>query len=190
MTKSNQLTEVIETINIMKQVKLFEQFIKEGYYSGYDYKKWAEANGKIKWPKWCKPLMKEIIKAGFMDKVYGAEHNYIYLMWNSLSNDEKFDTDKRKKAMGEKAAKLINDKYNDITGYTAFEFQAAAIALSVSKHVKDMQANGESIEPAYYLAKEYFKNHGMDYNRSRTFNSTVKKLSAWMNDPRNKIKTL
>ena len=28
----------------MKHVKLFEQFIVEGYYSGYDYKKWTEGN--------------------------------------------------------------------------------------------------------------------------------------------------
>jgi len=172
----------------MKHIKLFEQFIGEGYYSGYDYKKWTELNGKIKWPKWCKPQMKELIKGGFVDKVYDAEHNYIYLMWNSLSDDEKFNRDKRKKALGEKAAKLINDKYNDITGYTAFAFKGAMIALTISKHVKDMQANGESIEPAYYLAKEYFKNHGMDYNRSRIFNAAYEKLANWMKD--NNIQTL
>ena len=172
----------------MKHVKLFEQFIAEGYYSGYDYKKWTEVNGKIKWPKWCKPQMKELIKGGFVDKVYDDEHNYIYLMWNSLSDDEKFNSDKRKKALGEKAAKLISDKYNDITGYTAFAFKGAMIALTISKHVKDMQANGESIEPAYYLAKEYFKNHGMDYNRSRIFNAAYEKLANWMKD--NNIKTL
>jgi len=50
------------------------------------------------------------------------------------------------------------------------------------------KANDESIEPAYYLAKEYFKNHGMDYNRSRIFNAAYEKLANWMKE--NNIQTL
>jgi hypothetical protein len=64
----------------------------------------------------------------------------------------------------------------------------AMAALEVSKHIRDMQANGESIEPAYYLMKEYFNNFGMETNRSRIFNSAVEKLEQWMKD--NQIETL
>jgi hypothetical protein len=166
--------------NNMKHVKLYEEFIAEGFWSGYEYKKWVKANGKIKYPSWIKEQMKEIIEGGFMDPVYDAEHNYIYLWWNSLTDDQKFNSDKRKKALGDVAAKLLNDHYNDITGYTAFFFEGAAIALDLSKQVEDKLANGEAVEPAYYLAKEYFKNIGKDYNRSRVFNAAHEKLAEWM----------
>ena len=69
-----------------------------------------------------------------------------------------------------------------------FFWQGAVAALEVSKHIRDMEANGESIEPAYYLMKEYFNNFGMETNRSRVFNAAVEKLEAWMKD--NQIKTL
>jgi len=172
----------------MKHIKLFEQFVTEGFWSGFEYGKWVKANGKIKWPKWIKDQMKEIIEGGFMDPVYDAEHNYIYLWWNTLSDEQKFSTDKREKALGKLAAKLINDHYNDITGYTAFFFEGAAIALDLSKQIKDKIANNEDVEPAYYLAKEYFKNIGKDYNRSRVFNAAHEKLAEWMK--KNNIKTL
>jgi hypothetical protein len=132
--------------------------------------------------------MKEIIQGGFMDPVYDAEHNYIYLMWNRLSDDEKFNSDKRRKALGKKPAQLIADHYNDITGYTAFFFEGAMIALELSKQVDDQLADMKMPEPAYYVAKEYFKNHGMNYNRSRIFNATVDKLDAWYKA--NRIQTL
>ena len=165
-----------------KRVWLMEsaKALNEGFWSGYEYKKWVKANGKIKYPKWIQEQMKEIIEGGFMDPVYDAEHNYIYLWWNSLTDDQKFNSDKRKKALGDVAAKLINDHYNDITGYTAFFFEGAAIALDLSKQVEDKLANGEAVEPAYYLAKEYFKNIGKDYNRSRVFNAAHEKLAEWM----------
>jgi hypothetical protein len=67
-------------------------------------------------------------------------------------------------------------------------FQAALAALEVSKHIRDMEANGESIEPAYYLMKEYFNNFNMQTNRNRVFDSAIKKLEVWMED--NEIQTL
>jgi len=175
--ESNNLSDQQKSL---KYVKLYEEFIAEGFWSGYEYKKWVKANGKIKYPKWIQEQMKEIIEGGFMDPVYDDEHNYIYLWWNSLTDDQKFNSDKRKKALGDVAAKLINDHYNDITGYTAFSFEGAAIALDISKQVEDKLANGEVVEPAYYLAKEYFKNIGKDYNRSRVFNAAHEKLAEWM----------
>ena len=187
--KSKELDKMEESKSL-KHIQTLNEFkqVNEGYWSNYEYKKWTEKNGKIRWPKWCKPLMKEIIQGGFMDPVYDAEHNYIYLMWNRLSDDEKFDSDKRKKALGKKPAKLVSDHYNDVTGYTAFFFEGAMIALELSKQVDDQLADMKMPEPAYYVAKEYFKNHGMNYNRSRIFNATVDKLDAWYKA--NRIQTL
>lgn len=192
MTKSNQLTGVIETINIMKQVKLFEQFIKEGYYSGYDYKKWTEENGKPKYPKWIKVTLKEIVKGGFMDSVYDSEHMYMVLWLGSFDNQTRADLfayDKKGiKEFGKVGYKLVRDKWNDLTSYTMFSMMGAMYALEVSKQIQDRIANSEPIEPAYYMMKEYFNNFGMDTKRSRIFNAAYEKLEKWMKD--NQIQTL
>lgn len=173
----------------LMKANTFEQFnqLNEGF-GRYEYDRWTKKNGKIKWPKWCKPLMKELIEGGFMESFYDAEYNYIYLMWNKLGEDIKFDTDKRKKALGKQASELISDHYNDIVGYTAFAFEGAMIALELSKYVDDQLANMEMPEPAYYVAKEYFKNHGLKYQRSRIFNAAVDKLEKWYKD--NNVQTL
>ena len=78
--------------------------------------------------------------------------------------------------------------YNDLTGYNMFFMQGAMYALEVSKQIQDRIANGESVEPAYYMMKEYFNNFGMDTKRSRVFNAAYEKLEKWMKD--NNIKTL
>lgn len=171
----------------MKHIKVYEDFVNETYYSGMDYTRFTKENGPIKYPKWIKAKLKEIIKGGFMDKVYDGEHNYMYLWLNSMGKD-KFDRSKVKKEMGDTGAKLVNHYWNDLTGYTAFFFQGAAAALEVSKHIKDKVNNGEPVEPAYYEMKNYFISHDMDYNRSRIFNAALEKLDAWMRE--NNISTL
>lgn len=160
--------------------------------SSYEYGNWVKENGKIKFPKWIKVKSKEIIDGGFMDKVYKGEHHYMSIWVGSFDNETRsklyaYD-DKGKKEFGEMGYKFIQRFWNDITGYTMFFWQGAVAALEVSKHIRDMEANGESIEPAYYLMKEYFNNFGMETNRSRVFNAAVEKLEAWMKD--NQIKTL
>ena len=185
--------EKSKEIDAMKEAKQFKH-IKPLYESlgSYEYNNWVKENGKIKYPKWIKVKSKEIIDGGFMDKVYKGEHHYMSIWLGSFDNKTRSELyaygDKGKKEFGEMGYKLIQRFWNDITGYTMFFWQGAMYALEVSKHVRDMQANGESIEPAYYLMKEYFNNFGMETNRSRIFNSAVEKLEKWMED--NQIETL
>lgn len=186
--------EKSKEIDAMKEAKQFKHIrsLNEGYWSGYDYKKWTEENGKPKYPKWIKVTLKEIVKGGFMDKVYDSEHMYMVLWLGSFDNKRRSELsayDKKGiKEFGEVGYKLVRDRWNDLTGYNMFFMMGAMYALEVSKHVRDMQANGESIEPAYYLMKEYFNNFGMDTKRSRIFNAAYEKLEKWMKD--NQIETL
>ena len=174
-----------------KQMK-FIKSLNEGYWSHYDYDKWTKENGKPKYPKWVKVTLKEIVKGGFMDPVYDAEHNYMVLWLASLETkrrSELYAYDKKGiKELGKVGYAMYQRFYNDLTSYNMFFMQGAMYALEVSKHIRDMEANGEPIEPAYYLMKEYFNNMGMDTKRSRVFNAAYEKLEKWMKD--NNIKTL
>ena len=186
--------EKSKEIDAMKEAKEFKHIrpLNEGYWSGYDYKKWTEENGKPKYPKWIKVTLKEIVKGGFMEPHYDAEHMYMVLWLGSFDNKTRAELsayDKKGiKEFGKVGYKMVRDKWNDLTGYNMFSMMGAMYALEVSKHVRDMQANGESIEPAYYLMKEYFNNFGMDTKRSRIFNAAYEKLEKWMKD--NQIETL
>ena len=185
--------EKSKEIDAMKEAKQFKHIkpLNESLGS-YEYGKWVKENGKIKYPKWIKVKSKEIIDGGFMDKVYKGEHHYMSIWLGSFDNKTRSELyaygDKGKKEFGEMGYKFIQRFWNDITGYTMFFWMGAMAALEVSKHIRDMQANGESIEPAYYLMKEYFNNFGMETFRSRIFNSAVEKLEQWMKD--NQIETL
>ena len=169
-----------------------ESVVNEGYWSGYDYSKWTKENGKPKYPKWVKVTLKEIVKGGFMDSVYDSEHMYMVLWLGSFDNQTRAHLsayDKKGiKEFGKVGYKLVRDKWNDLTGYNMFFMMGAMYALEVSKHIQDRIANGESVEPAYYMMKEYFNNFGMDTKRSRIFNAAYEKLEKWMKD--NNIKTL
>ena len=181
----------IDTMKESKQMK-FIKSLNEGYWSHYDYDKWTKENGKPKYPKWVKVTLKEIVKGGFMDPVYDAEHNYMVLWLASLETkrrSELYAYDKKGiKELGKVGYAMYQRFYNDLTSYNMFFMQGAMYALEVSKHIRDMEANGEPIEPAYYLMKEYFNNMGMDTKRSRVFNAAYEKLEKWMKD--NNIKTL
>jgi hypothetical protein len=169
-----------------------ESVVNEGYWSGYDYDKWTKENGKPKYPKWVKTTLKEIVKGGFMDSVYDSEHMYMVLWLGSFDNQRRSELsayDKKGiKEFGKVGYKLVRDKWNDLTGYNMFFMMGAMYALEVSKQIQDKIANGEPVEPAYYLMKEYFNNFGMDTKRSRIFNAAYEKLEKWMKD--NNIKTL
>ena len=159
--------------------------------SGYEYGKWIKENGKIKYPKWVTVTRKEIIKKGLMDSVYDSESHNMSIWINSLGKNFfviNADSKKREKEFGKNGSAFINAYYNDITGYTAFAWEAATICLELIKHIEDRIANSEEVEPGYYIAKEYFNNFGMDTKRSRIFDLTTKKLDAWMED--NQIATL
>ena len=169
-----------------------ESVVNEGYWSHYEYEKWTKENGKPKYPKWVKTTLKEIVKGGFMDPVYDAEHNYMVLWLASLEINRRSELyaydNKGKKEFGKVGYAMYQRFYNDLTGYNMFFMQGAMYALEVSKQIQDRIANGESVEPAYYMMKEYFNNFGMDTKRSRVFNAAYEKLEKWMKD--NNIKTL
>ena len=183
--KSVALGESVKTHKYIKH-------LNEGYWSHYEYDKWTKDNGKPKYPKWVKVTLNEIVNGGFMEPVYDAEHNYMVLWLASLDNkrrSELYAYDKKGiKELGEVGYAMYQRFYNDLTGYNMFFMQGALAALEVSKHVRDLEANGEAIEPAYYLMKEYFNNMDMDTKRSRVFNAAYEKLEKWMKD--NNIKTL
>ena len=158
---------------------------------GYGYTKWIKENGKIKYPKWVTVTRKEIIKKGLMDSIYDSESHNMSIWINSLGKNFfviNADSKKREKEFGKNGSAFINAYYNDITGYTAFAWEAATICLELIKHIEDRIANSEEVEPGYYIAKEYFNNFGMDTKSSRIFDLTTKKLDAWMKD--NQIATL
>jgi len=188
-------TSIHDTVNfdiVDKSIALSESVVNEGYWSGYDYDKWTKVNGKPKYPKWVKTTLKEIVKGGFMDSVYDSEHMYMVLWLGSFDNQRRSELsayDKKGiKEFGKVGYKLVRDKWNDLTGYNMFFMMGAMYALEVSKQIQDKIANGEPVEPAYYLMKEYFNNFGMDTKRSRIFNAAYEKLEKWMTD--NNIKTL
>ena len=178
-------------VAIEKNSKVLES-VNEGYWSHYDYEKWTKENGKPKYPKWVKTTLKEIVKGGFMEEVYDAEHNYMVLWLASLENkrrSELYTYDKKGvKEFGKVGYAMYQRFYNDLTGYNMFFMQGAMYALEVSKQIQDRIANGEPVEPAYYMMKEYFNNFGMDTKRSRVFNAAYEKLEKWMKD--NQIETL
>lgn len=166
--------------------------LNEGYWSHYEYDNWTKENGKPKYPKWVKTTLKEIVKGGFMEPVYDAEHNYMVLWLGSFDNQRRAELsayDKKGiKEFGKVGYKMVRRFWNDLTGYNMFFMMGAMYALEVSKHIQDRIANGEPVEPAYYMMKEYFNNFGMDTKRSRIFNAAYEKLEKWMKD--NNIKTL
>ncbi len=134
-------------MNELKDIKS----INEGYWSSYEYDKWTKENGKPKYPKWVKTTLKEIVKGGFMEPVYDAEHNYMVLWLASLENKnraELYAYDKKgEKVLGKVGYAMYQRFYNDLTGYNMFFMQGAMYALEVSKNIKDRVANGEPGEP-------------------------------------------
>lgn len=166
--------------------------LNEGYWSSYEYDKWVKDNGRPKYPKWIKSTLREIVKGGFMDPVYDSEHQYMVLWLASLDNKKRSETyayDKKgEKELGKVGYAMYKRFYNDLTGYNMFFMQGAMYALEVSKNIQDRVANGEPVEPAYYMMKEYFNNMDMDTKRSRIFNAAYEKLEKWMKD--NSIPTL
>ncbi len=177
--KSVALGESVKTHKYIKPIN--------EYFGKHEYGKFIKEFGKIKYPKYVKVKMKELVAGGFLDKIYDNESNYMSF-WLNQMGDRKFNTDERKKELGEVGYKLTDMYWHDLTGSTAFMLQGAEAAYEISKHVEDLVANKEDVEPAYYLMKEYFINYNMQVDRSRIFKIAVEKLEKWMED--NAIETL
>ena len=179
--KSKEIDALKEQLQYLNKSTLNE------YYGPREYHSFTKTFGKIKYPKWVITHMEELVNGGFLDKQYNKEFNYMSL-WLNKMGDRKFNTDARKKELGQTGYKLTDMYWNDLTGISAFRIAAASSAFEVSKQVQDFVANKEPVEPAYYLMKNYFNSFGISTNRSRIFDMAVDSLEAWIED--NQIETL
>ena len=171
-----------ESVKTFKYIKPLNE-----YYGKREHDDFEKEFGKIKYPKWIKVKMKELVDGQFIDKLYAKPYNYMSLWLNQMGK-RKFNTDDRKKELGEVGYKLTDRYWHDLTGHNAFKLEAAEAAMEVSKHIQDMVANKEEVEPSYYLMKNYFNTFGMQTDRSRIFNMAVEILDEWMSA--NAIETL
>jgi len=160
----------------MKHVKLFERFITDS-----DVTRWEREHGKLPIPKEISVMAKDMLKAGFIKKDTTLTQAKLWIALEDVSWTE------MEKKFGKLVGKFYGGEfYNEMTD--VISIKAAYYAYEVSKSIQDKVANGEDVEPAYYELKAYFNAFGMDYNRSRIFNSAVSQLEEWMKS--NKIETL
>jgi hypothetical protein len=122
-------------------------------------------------------VLQGMVKEKFLDKVTNAER-LIYFV-ESLGN-EKFGY----RSKGKPLSSLVDRFWNDITSEAIF-FGGKMAAYQVAMNIKDMKRNGEQLDSPYQMMKEYFKNFGMEHDRSRVFDSAIRNLEEWMK--RNKI---
>ena len=122
-------------------------------------------------------VLNGMVKEKFLDKVTNKER-LIYFV-ESLGK-EKFGYGVK----GKPLSPLVDRFWNDITSEGIY-FAGKMVAYQVAMHMKDMKRNGEELDSPYEMVKEYFKNFGIDYNRSRVFDSAIRNLEDWMK--RNKM---
>lgn len=158
----------------MKYVKLYEQFINERYITKRDIEGWEKDNGKLPFPAEVLAASKKVASYGLADDdQLTRAHLWILFNENNWLNMEKFGAHV-KKFYG-------SDFYSAFSsGYDNLYMQAKYYAAEVISHIEDKLANEEEVEPAYYEMKNYFNSFGMNYNRSRTFDSAVKHVEEWM----------
>ena len=166
----------------MKHVKIFEQFVNELFVRSRDVEAWEKKNGKLPFPKEVLAATKKMQDYGLADDDQ-LTRAHIWLAFNDSlwTNMEKF---------GEHVRKFYgSDFYSAFSsGYDHMSMKAKYYAAQIISMIEDMVANREEIEPAYYIAKEYFNNFGLKHDRNRMFDSTVKHVEDWIN--KNNIETL
>ena len=160
----------------MKRIKLFESFVNDKEIST-----WEKEFGKLPIPKKIKDISKEMAKAGFIRKATKSVQAKLWIGLEGISWIEMKDK------FGENVGKFYGGTFYQAMTNPMAE-KAAYYAYEVSNHVKDLVANDESIEPAYYMMKNYFNSFGLKIDRSVIFDRAVKELESWMEQ--NKIKTL
>ena len=160
----------------MKYIKLFESFVNDK-----EIKNWEKDNGKLPIPKKIIDITNAMSKEGFISKATKSVQAKLWIGLEGISWIE------MKQKFGENVGKFYGgDFYNAMTNPMAEK--AAYYAYEVSQHVSDMVANGESVEPAYYLMKNYFNSFGLNINRNKLFSRAENELANWMKN--NKIETL
>ena len=158
----------------MKHIKLYEQFINERYITKRDIEGWEKDNGKLPFPAEVLAASKKVASYGLAeDDQLTRAHLWILFNENNWLNMEKFGAHV-KQFYG-------SDFYNVfVNGSDSLYMQAKYYAAEVISHIEDKLANKEEVEPAYYEMKNYFNSFGMNYTRSRTFNSAVDHVEKWM----------
>jgi hypothetical protein len=160
----------------MKYIKLFESFVNDK-----EINDWEKDNGKLPIPKKIIEISKDMAKEGFIRKDTKAVQAKLWIGLEGISWIE------MKQKFGDIVGKFYGGEfYNAMTNPMAEK--SAYYAYEVSKHVSDMVANEESVEPAYYLMKNYFNSFGLNINRNKLFDRAERELDAWMKN--NKIETL
>ena len=158
----------------MKHIKLYEQFINERYITKRDVEGWEKDNGKLPFPAEVLAASKKVASYGLADDdQLTRAHLWILFNENNWMNMEKFGAHVRKFYGSDFYSVFVN-------GYDSLYMQAKYYAAEVISHIEDKLANKESVEPAYYEMKNYFNSFGMNYNRSRIFNSAVDHVEKWM----------
>jgi hypothetical protein len=160
---------------------VLDESVSERFITIRDVIQWEKDNGKLPIPKRIAQISKDMVKSGFINKDDKLTQAKLWIALEDVSWIE------MKKKFGPIVGKFYGGEfYNEMTD--VISIKASYYAYEVSKQVADKVANDEEVEPAYYELKTYFNAFGMDYNRSRIFNSAVDKLENWMKS--NKIETL
>lgn len=163
----------------MKHIKQFEAFINERYFTDKDIKNWEKVNSKLPFPPEVLAASKKIARYGLAedDELTRAR------LW-LIFNDNQYQNLKK---YGDHVYKFYgSDFYSAFSsGYEQIYMTSMYYAAEIISYIEDKIANKESVESAYYEVKEYFKSHGINYDRSRIFESTVNHVENWM---KNKVR--
>ena len=156
--------------------------ISERYVTKKDIEGWEKDNGKLPFPPEVLAATKLMAKYKLADDDQLTRAH----IWYRFHDGSWIDMEK----FGAHVKKFYgSDFYSEFSsGYTSMFMEAKAHAASIMALIEDKHANGEAIEPAYYEVKEWFKNHDLDYKRSRIFNAAVDYVQKWLKD--SGIKTL
>jgi len=161
-------------MEVDKLREIIRNELNEFYETGArESQRWMDKYGIKTIP--IKPEGKKVLKGlkaeGFLDKILLSDailyYAYIQNKWGDV------------KERGMRP--FIDSWVQNVKGsYDEYTLESKILAYHISRIVVDMKRNGEGIEPAYYIAKEYFKNFGMSYDRNRIFDRAVTELEGWM----------
>ena len=172
----------VEEVEIGGIYDVKESVVNERYVTKRDIEGWEKDNGKLPFPPEVLAATKLMAKYKLADDDQLTRAH----IWYRFHDGSWIDMEK----FGAHVKKFYgSDFYTEFSsGYTSMFMEAKAHAASIMALIEDKNANGEAIEPAYYEVKEWFKNHDLDYKRSRIFNAAVDYVQKWLKE--SGIKTL
>ena len=84
-------------------------------------------------------------------------------------------------------AYFYNNHHHKLMDYSYLKWNVTS-DLQAAQIVANLRKGQKDVEPAYYLAKDYYNSFGESHNRNAVFDKVVTKVQAWMD--KNKIETL